>query len=96
MKNRRKSALCRYGDPKLCKEANDVAFATRFQQECALTFLAAALQLLAGLAQVKTRGAAGRQAGGRRRVCTGGARGVQGQRRWYCGVQWGKVDGVGG
>lgn len=41
----------RYGDPGLCKEPNDVAFAARFQKECSLTFLGAAMQMMAGLAQ---------------------------------------------
>lgn len=43
---------CRYGDPKLCSEKEDVAFAQRFQKECSLTFLQAALAQLAVLAQV--------------------------------------------
>lgn len=41
----------RYGDPKLCSEKEDVAFAQRFQKECSLTFLQAALAQLAVLAQ---------------------------------------------
>ena len=61
----------RYGDPKLCKEASDVAFAARFQAECALSFLGAAMQLLAGLAQVG--GGGGRETGGGRRAGRGGA-----------------------
>lgn len=41
----------RYGDPKLCSEKEDRAFAERFQKECSLTFLQAALAQLATLTQ---------------------------------------------
>ena len=40
-----------YGDPKLCSDKEDAAFAARFQTECSLTFLQAALaqfKLIAG------------------------------------------------
>ena len=48
-----------------------MAFAARFQAECALSFLGAAMQLLAGLAQVG--GGGGRETGGGRRAGRGGA-----------------------
>lgn len=41
-----------YGDPKLCSEKQDAAFAQRFQKECSLTFLQASLAQLATLTQV--------------------------------------------
>ncbi|PSC72993.1 importin beta-like SAD2 [Micractinium conductrix] len=41
----------RYGDPKLCSEKQDQLFAQRFQKECSLTFLQAALAQLAALSQ---------------------------------------------
>eukprot|EP00887_Chlorella_sp_A99_P003658 scaffold7.g3658.t1 len=41
----------RYGDPKLCTEATAAAFAQRFQRDCALPLLEAALAQLARLAQ---------------------------------------------
>jgi hypothetical protein len=44
--------LCsRYGDPKLCTEKSDKAFAERFQRDCSLTFLQATLEQLAVLAR---------------------------------------------
>ena len=42
--------MCRYGDPKLCSDKNDIAFAQRFHKECSLTFLEASLAQLATLA----------------------------------------------
>lgn len=50
---------CRYGDPKLCSEKEDRAFAERFQKECSLTFLQAALAQLATLTQARGRAAPG-------------------------------------
>jgi hypothetical protein len=44
--------LRRYGDPKLCSDRNDIAFAQRFHKECSLTFLEASLAQLATLSQV--------------------------------------------
>jgi len=42
-----------YGDPKLCSEKEDAAFAARFQKECSLTFLQASLAQLATLTQAR-------------------------------------------
>ena len=44
--------LCRYGDPKTCSDKQDALFAQRFQHDCSLTFLQAALAQLATLSQV--------------------------------------------
>ncbi|KAL4855989.1 Importin beta-like SAD2 [Chlorella vulgaris] len=41
----------RYGDPKLCTDKQDIAFAQRFQKECSLVFMEAGLAQLAVLGQ---------------------------------------------
>jgi hypothetical protein len=46
----------RYGDPKLCTDKQDIAFAQRFQKECSLVFMEAGLAQLAVLGQVRVGG----------------------------------------